>query len=88
MKPGPFLRNLLIGVLLFGVPTLFLSACPKKQVVKKTEDTDEDKVDSDELDIHGKDFVSSKTSRPSISNTTPPNSKTTPARLWPKTRNS
>ena len=57
MKAGQFSRNFLIGVLLFGVPTLFLSACPKKQVVKKTE---EEPADSDELDIHGKDFVSSK----------------------------
>lgn len=41
--------------------TLTLTACPKKQVIKKEEpEKIEDEVESDELDIHGKDFVSSK----------------------------
>ena len=53
----------LAGWLVFcGLITLSLNACPKKQAIKKTaekEQTEED-VKSDELDIHGKDFVASK----------------------------
>ncbi len=49
-----------------GVLTLMLGACAKKQTVKKTAVPEtqaalsEDGVNSEELDIHGKDFESSK----------------------------
>src|SRR5438034_10412172 len=49
-------------LLFCGLITLTLSACPKKQTVKKTAEavSTEDEVKSEELDIHGKDFVESK----------------------------
>ena len=56
-------KRITVGLLSFGLLTLFLSACPKKQTVKKTEEEpteQSDEVQSDELDVHGKDFVSSK----------------------------
>lgn len=38
-----------------------LSACPKKKVVKKVEEPEQrEEVETEELDIRGKDFVSSK----------------------------
>ena len=56
-KMRPFAAYALCAALL----TLSLSACPKKQTVKQTADdslADQDSVESQELDIHGKDFVS------------------------------
>ena len=45
-----------------GLVTLNFSACAKKQVKKTTdeEQAKDEEVSSEELDIHGKDFVSSK----------------------------
>ena len=41
---------------------LSLTACPKKQITKQTDQTqeDQDSVESQELDIHGKDFIANK----------------------------
>ncbi len=61
MRSFESLRNFVLGLLCFGLLTFSLSACPKKQVVKKTveeEPKNEDEVTSNELDIHGKEFVS------------------------------
>ena len=56
--------NLLVWILGLGILTFALSACPKKQVVKKTaqeeETKDEDEVFSEDLDIRGKDFLEDK----------------------------
>lgn len=64
MKASHALKRLLIGALLFGLPTLYLTACAKKQTVKKVEEEtekDEDgEVESAELDVHGMEFVPSK----------------------------
>ncbi len=60
MKKFEGFRNFVLGMLVFGVLTISLSACPKKQAVKKTPDEDassQDDVESTELDLHGKDFV-------------------------------
>ena len=65
MKTNKLLSSL-IWLLIFGVVTLTLNACPKKQTVKKTPDQEEakaedsDEVATEELDIHGKNFVESK----------------------------
>ena len=63
MKSKSAFTNLIIGLIGFGLLTITLSACPKKQTVKKTEEeTNEEppEVQSEELDVHGKDFVSIK----------------------------
>ena len=55
--------NFTVGLICFGLLTLTLSACPKKQTVKKTEEETSEEaedVESQELDIHGKDFVNIK----------------------------
>lgn len=44
-----------------GAITLSLSACAKKQMVKKdAEELEDDEFESEELDIHGKNFVVSR----------------------------
>lgn len=57
-------------LLILGAFTLSLTACPKKQTVKKTSDQSQDEaankltdeeIASQELDIHNKDFVSTDT---------------------------
>ena len=61
-----FNKRLFLWAIFCGILTLSLTACPKKQIVKKAEvveekKTEEEKVESEELDIHDKDFVSSET---------------------------
>ena len=55
-------KALILWLVFCGLITLTLGACHKRQMIKKTaenEASDED-VKSEELDIHGKDFVESK----------------------------
>ena len=60
MSGSEKLKRFAAGFLCFGILALTLSACPKKQTVKTDDQLDEDKVESEELDVHGKDFVSTK----------------------------
>ena len=52
-----------------GALTLSLTACPKKQTVKNNTQSDEELaklegVESNELDIHGKEFIASESLKP------------------------
>ncbi|OGR83411.1 MAG: hypothetical protein A3A86_03145 [Elusimicrobia bacterium RIFCSPLOWO2_01_FULL_60_11] len=51
-------------ILFCGFLTFSFSACAKKQVVKPEDKLEEEEVESEELDIHGKDFVESKNLSP------------------------
>lgn len=55
------LMTLFCWLVFCGAITLSLSACAKKQMVKKdAEELEDDEFESEELDIHGKNFVESK----------------------------
>lgn len=60
MSRSEKLKRFAVGFLCFGILALTLSACPKKQTVKTDDKLDQDDVESEELDVHGKDFVSTK----------------------------
>lgn len=60
MSRSKKLKKFAVGFLCLGILALALSACPKKQTVKTDDKLDEDKIESEELDVHGKDFVSTK----------------------------